>query len=221
MSILRALLACALLSPYAQAGQLSAISSVTLDGETSKPGHFIYYGTTDAVMTGLFGWAAAAGGMGPDKEGSEIEARLRSAGFRIETKLRADFSSEIAKHKVFTSLAGGNHTLRLDITRYGMGVAPTGFKRLKPVLEATVTVRDPQAKQVYFLRRAASDMDDFVRGQTYEEYRDNIGWLVRDLDVLSAKLAERLAKSMLEEKVGKPPSEKSGRPPRTSSHRHS
>lgn len=202
-----------------QAGKLESINAVTLEGEVGKPGHFIYYGTTDVIMGSLFGLGAIMGGMGPDKEGSEIESRMRTAGFKVENQFRSDFQAQFAKQGLFTS--GGNHKLRLDITRYGMGVAPTGFKRLKPVMEGQVTIRDGSFKQVYFLRRAVSENDDLVKGQTYEEYRDNIQLLIRDMKALSAKLAERLAETIAKDRKssGGSASQKSTSSSKTTGHR--
>ncbi|MEM6883461.1 MAG: hypothetical protein AAF571_00410 [Verrucomicrobiota bacterium] len=175
-------------------GGLKGVSSVVVHPKVKAPGYLIYFGTTDAVLSGLWGMAP---GMEPDKEGRKLERLLEGRGFSITKTFLKDFQQALRNSEVF-SYKGSSGTPKayLYVTRYGVGVAPTGFKRLKPVIEGEISIVDANGDEMYYDMTKIDSAADSVRGASYDEYVANSAQLEKDLRVLSQMLAERLVTRM-------------------------
>ncbi|MEM6820951.1 MAG: hypothetical protein AAF558_03260 [Verrucomicrobiota bacterium] len=194
---------------------LSSLSSVRLDSSPTAPKHFLYMGTTDAVVTGILGGifapvggavgagvagaAATSAAAGPDKEGALLQSKLHKRGFYIEKHFKKDFDNELKKAGIFKKIVSSGSAegaIDITLTRYGIKVAPTGFKRLKPLIHAQISVNDKSGKVIFKDNVQVNENDGFVRGASYEEYLADMGHLEKDFKILSKELAKEAVKEM-------------------------
>ncbi|MEO0452786.1 MAG: hypothetical protein AAFY98_01455 [Verrucomicrobiota bacterium] len=180
-----------IISYSAQAG-LKGVRSIAVPSSVPAPKYFGYVGTTNTVLFGL----SAFGGAN-NSDGDLLASKLKNRGFSISSTFRSDLIRELGKSKYF-SYAGssGGTKARLDVREWGVVVAPTGFKRLKPELEASVVITTNGGKKVYSKVNGVGIMDDSVEGATFEQYRDNPSKLERDFRTLSKMVAARMIKGM-------------------------
>jgi len=177
--------------PFELRANLKGIKSIGVDSSVESPEYFGYVGTTSAVLFGLSSLVAAN-----NDTGKEFEQAFRSRSFNMASTFRSDFISALKSSKIFSYGGSSRPSAMLDVREYGIMVAPTGFKRLKPELEAEVIVRDAKGSVIYKSIDGIGINADSVEGSTYEQYKANPNKLIADLKVLSRMLAKQMVNRM-------------------------